>query len=77
MTLSPRQQQVVALVAAGLGNDEIADRLGLCFGTVRFHLDGAYNRTGCRNRVELAVHYVRHIECITPSANTQGHRAGR
>jgi DNA-binding CsgD family transcriptional regulator len=37
-TLTPRQHQIVALIAAGFTNGEIADRLGLTPGTVSEHI---------------------------------------
>jgi DNA-binding CsgD family transcriptional regulator len=57
MTLSPRQLQIADLVSAGLGNAEIAQRLGLSEHTVRAHLREMYARTGCDSRVQLAVDF--------------------
>jgi len=57
MTLSPRQLQVADLVSAGLGNAEIAQRLGMSEFTVRAHLREMYARTGCSSRVQLAVDF--------------------
>ena len=37
-TLTPRQHEIAQLVAAGLTNHEIADRLGLAPGTVSQHI---------------------------------------
>jgi DNA-binding CsgD family transcriptional regulator len=55
--LSPRQQQVTALVALGLTNEQIARRLGLTERTVRKHLELSFARTGARSRTELAVRW--------------------
>jgi DNA-binding NarL/FixJ family response regulator len=54
-SLTARQTQVVALVAQGLTNDQIARRLGLSARTVRKHLEVLFARTGARSRTELAV----------------------
>ena len=54
-SLSPRQAEIAALVAAGLTNREIADRLVLPGGTVGNHLEHILRRTVARNRVQLGV----------------------
>lgn len=43
---SPRQREVGALLAAGLGTDEIAERLGITRPTVCEHRDGLYRALG-------------------------------
>jgi DNA-binding NarL/FixJ family response regulator len=47
-TLTPRQHEIVAMIAAGFTNREIADRLGLTPGTVSEHI------ANIRWRLELA-----------------------
>jgi DNA-binding CsgD family transcriptional regulator len=51
--LSPREAQVAELVALGLGDKEIAQRLGVAFTTVRTYLGIALQKTGCANRKAL------------------------
>jgi DNA-binding NarL/FixJ family response regulator len=46
---------MVKLVRAGLRNREIAQKLGFTEGTVKVYLNRIYNKTGARNRTELAV----------------------
>jgi DNA-binding NarL/FixJ family response regulator len=57
--LSPRQRAVLALVATGATNAEIAAALGLSEETIRSHLKRAYEALGCEagqmNRVQAAV----------------------
>jgi len=55
--LSPRQRQILALVAQGPGNEEIATELELSPNTVKFHIRALYSRLGVRNRVEAANEY--------------------
>lgn len=62
MTLTPRERQVVREIAAGARNAEIARSLGLALGTVKCHVCKALNRTGARNRAELAAMISRWIE---------------
>jgi two-component system response regulator DesR len=52
--LSPRQLEVLELLAQGLPNDIIADRLFISRNTVKFHVAAIYQRLGVRNRVQAA-----------------------
>lgn len=52
---SPRERQIVAFLANGCSNQEIADRLGLRLQTVKNHLSRIYRKLGVPNRVQLAV----------------------
>ena len=45
-----RQRQVVALIAAGLSNEEIAHELGISPRTVRLHCDAVRNKLNVRRR---------------------------
>jgi DNA-binding CsgD family transcriptional regulator len=51
--LTPREAELVALIAAGASNKEIASQLGLSGNTVRNHIHNVFEKTGARNRVEL------------------------
>jgi DNA-binding NarL/FixJ family response regulator len=54
--LSPCEAQVMKLVAEGLANKLIADRLGITMGTVQNHLNHVYARLAVHSRTEaLAV----------------------
>src|SRR5689334_19064700 len=58
VTFSPRQQEVVALLACGLSNDEIAARLDVSTRTVRAHCDILREKLGVR-RQEIPFAYRR------------------
>ncbi|WP_020524181.1 response regulator [Catelliglobosispora koreensis] len=52
--LSPRELEVVKLVAQGLTNSEISAQLFIAVGTVKTHLASVQMKLGARNRVETA-----------------------
>jgi DNA-binding NarL/FixJ family response regulator len=52
--LTPSEQQVADLVAAGLSNKQIADQLYLSINTVEAHLSRVYAKLGIRSRTQLA-----------------------
>jgi DNA-binding NarL/FixJ family response regulator len=53
-TLTPREEEILALVARGLANKEIGATLGIVEGTVKRHLQNILAKLHLRNRVELA-----------------------
>lgn len=55
--LSPREEEVAALAAAGHTNKEIADRLFLSPNTVKRHLTAAMRKLDMRSRVDLIRHF--------------------
>jgi RNA polymerase sigma factor (sigma-70 family) len=58
--LTPRQREVVALIAEGSTNREIAERLYLSEGTVRNHVTRVLETLDVPDRAKLAVLLVRH-----------------
>ncbi len=58
--LSPRQRQVVALVAQALPNKEIARELRLTEETVKQYLQRIQLKLGLRNRTHLAIWTTQH-----------------
>lgn len=52
--LSEREAEVLALVAQGLTNTQIAQRLQVSDNTVKFHLQNIYQKLGVSNRTEAA-----------------------
>ena len=57
--LTPREEEVAALVAKGLKNREIAEALNIATGTVKIHLMHIFEKTGIRDRFELALRGLR------------------
>lgn len=53
--LSERERQIAALIARGLKNKDIGRELGISENTVKRHLQSIFNKTGARDRLELAV----------------------
>jgi DNA-binding NarL/FixJ family response regulator len=53
--LSDRERQIAMLVARGLKNRDIAGELNISENTVKRHLQSIFNKTGTRDRLELAV----------------------
>ncbi|NUP51189.1 MAG: hypothetical protein HOW97_28335 [Catenulispora sp.] len=56
-TLTPTEQQVADLVAAGHTNREVAARLFISIRTVETHLAAVYRKLGVRSRSELAARH--------------------
>jgi DNA-binding NarL/FixJ family response regulator len=55
--LSPREREILELLASGFPNKQIADRLGLTDGTVRWHLRHVYSKLHVRSRTEAALKF--------------------
>jgi len=58
--LTPREQQVVALVSEGLSNRQVARELILSEHTVKKYLFRIFEKLGSSNRVELVLYAVHH-----------------
>ncbi len=54
--LTPREREIVKQVCAGLKNKEIAAALTITSGTVKVHLMHIFEKTGVKDRFELAIH---------------------
>ncbi|MDR1713171.1 MAG: response regulator transcription factor [Coriobacteriales bacterium] len=55
--LTERELEVVQLVAEGLSNEQIAQRLFIAHGTVRNHISTILEKTGLEHRTQIAVRY--------------------
>ena len=53
MSLSVRELEIIGLVADGLTNQEIAERLTISKRTVDNHVSNMFTKTGSKNRVAL------------------------
>jgi DNA-binding NarL/FixJ family response regulator len=53
--LTEREREVMALVAGGLSNDEIAERLVISPATAKTHVSRAMGKLGARDRAQLVV----------------------
>ena len=51
-SLTSREQQVIELLARGLGNKQIAAQLGITERTVKFHVSAVFTKLGATNRTE-------------------------
>jgi len=49
---SPRQSQILSLMAEGFSDKEIARKIGIRYPTVRTHIDRVFRGYGVRNRTE-------------------------
>jgi DNA-binding NarL/FixJ family response regulator len=57
--LTPREVQVLELLAEGLTNKSIADRLGISDQTVKFHIASISGKLGAANRTDAVRRAVR------------------
>jgi len=60
--LTPREEQVVALVADGLTNRGVASELGLSEHTIKKYLLRIFDKVGISSRVELVLYALSHGE---------------
>jgi DNA-binding NarL/FixJ family response regulator len=59
-SLSPREREILRLLADGLPNHEIAKQLFLSEGTVRNYVSGIFDKLGVTDRTQAAVIALRH-----------------
>ncbi len=59
LLLSPREMEIVKLIADGLSNREIGEKLFLTNGTVRNHISTILEKTGLEHRTQIAVKYLK------------------
>ena len=59
LQFSPRQEEVLTLIAEGLTDKEIAARLGVHRRTVRTYLERLFARHGLHNRAAAVTYWLR------------------
>jgi DNA-binding NarL/FixJ family response regulator len=59
-TLTSRELEILALVAVGLGNREIAERLAISYNTAMKHMSNILNKLQVNNRMEAGLLYLQH-----------------
>ena len=57
--LTPRELEILTMIAEGLGNRAIAQRLGISTHTVKFHIASTLDKLGARSRTEAVTIAVR------------------
>ena len=54
-TVTEREREVLALIARGMSNGEIAEQLTLGVGTIKTHITRLLNKLGARDRAQLVI----------------------
>jgi DNA-binding NarL/FixJ family response regulator len=54
--MTPREREVIGLIAEGLRNKEIAQRLNLTTHTVKSHVHNILEKLALHSRLEVAAH---------------------
>jgi DNA-binding CsgD family transcriptional regulator len=73
--LSPREREVLSLVAAGADLQQVADELAISPATVRTHLGNAHRKLGARNRAHSVALAIQRGLIQVPAADAFGERA--
>ena len=68
-TLTPREQEILALIVEGKTNRQIAQELFVEISTVKWYITQIYRKLGVRNRVQAMVRG-RELQLVLPDPNT-------
>jgi DNA-binding NarL/FixJ family response regulator len=74
VTLTPRERQVMGLVAQGLRNKEIAYTIGVTEGTIKVYLSRLFQKVGANDRLDLALFALRNM-AASGTVETVSHTA--
>jgi len=69
--LSPRELEILQLVAQGYANKEVADRLNLSFDTVRTRLKRIYEKLHVRSRAGATSKYLQNVNRLGPDTKSK------
>jgi DNA-binding NarL/FixJ family response regulator len=69
--LSPRESQLVTLLSRGLKNKEISYELGITEGTVKVYLSHLFQKSGAKDRFDLAVHGIKNLNMASVAGEGQ------
>src|ERR1019366_5820269 len=70
--LSQREREIVALVAQGFKNKEMAEKMFISEQTVKNHLHNIFEKLGVSDRLELALHFIARGPQVGTSAPANG-----
>jgi len=74
LSLTPREIEVLCLLAQGLDNTAIAQRLTLTTRTVQNHVSNIYGKLGVASRTEAALFAIRQgLVAVSPSEGSDAH----
>jgi two-component system nitrate/nitrite response regulator NarL len=73
--LTPREKQIVHQICEGLKNKEIAQALSITPGTVKVHLMHIFEKTGVKDRFELAIQGRKLLGAESPGVPRLGPRS--
>ncbi len=57
--LTPREREMLAALAGGLTNQQMAGQLSISLNTVKFHLKNLYDKLGVNNRAQAVAYYLK------------------
>jgi DNA-binding CsgD family transcriptional regulator len=67
LSVSPRQSEILSLLAKGLSNKEIATAIGIAERTIKFHLCELYKKSATKNRMSLMLWHLRTTGTLAPA----------
>ena len=70
--LTPREAELITLLASGLRNKEIAYSLGITEGTVKVYLSKIFTKVGVSDRFELALFALRSVGVLPSEMDHEG-----
>jgi DNA-binding NarL/FixJ family response regulator len=70
--LTPREQEIVRLIATGANNREIAEALYISEKTVKNHITSILSRLNLRDRIQVAIFAHSHLSALTSKTQIVG-----